>query len=135
MLALRLEGRPIAYKCNFLAGPGSFTFKIAFDENYAGYSPGMLLEIENVRRLHAQSQIAWVDSCADPLNFMFNRLWLTRRTIQNLIVSTGQAPGDFVVSMIPLLSWINRKLKIGKTAGQKVIQRDLHETQNLRATA
>src|SRR5215813_7927568 len=134
MLALRLDGRPIAYKCNFLAGLGSFTFKIAFDENYAGYSPGMLLEIENVRRLHAQSRIEWVDSCADPLNFMFNRLWLTRRTIQNLIVSTGQTPGDFVVSVIPLLSWINRKLKTGKTGGQKVIQRDLHETRNLRAT-
>ena len=117
MQALRLDGRPIAYKLDFLAGRGSFTFKIAFDENYARYSPGMLLEIENVRRLHAQSQIEWVDSCTDPFNFMFNRLWPARRTIQNLIVSTGNAPGDFVVSVIPLLSWINRKLKPGKTAG------------------
>src|SRR5262247_1952656 len=108
MMALRLDGRPIAYKCNFLAGRGSFTFKIAFDENYARYSPGMLLEIENIRRLHAQSQIEWVDSCADPFNFMFNRLWLSRRTIQNLIVSTGKAPGAFIVSVTPLLSWINR---------------------------
>jgi Acetyltransferase (GNAT) domain len=118
MLALRLDGRPIAYKCNFLAGPGSFTFKIAFDEDYAQYSPGMLLEIENVRRLHDQSQIEWVDSCTDPFNFMFNRLWLARRTIQNLTVSTGKAPGDLVVSMTPLLGWINRKLKSGKSAGQ-----------------
>jgi CelD/BcsL family acetyltransferase involved in cellulose biosynthesis len=114
MLAMRLDGRPIAYKLDFLAGRGAFTFKIAFDENYARYSPGMLLEIENVRRLHAQSQIEWTDSCADPFNFMFNRLWLARRTMQNLIVSTGKAPGDFVVSVTPLLSWINRKLKPGK---------------------
>jgi hypothetical protein len=42
---------------------------------------------------------------------MFNRLWLARLTIQNLIVSTGKAPGAFVVSVTPLLSWINRKLK------------------------
>jgi CelD/BcsL family acetyltransferase involved in cellulose biosynthesis len=126
MLALRLDGRPVAYKCDFLAGSGSFTFKIAFDENYSRYSPGLLLEIENVRRLHTQPQIEWVDSCADPFNFMFNRLWPARRTIQNLIVSTGQAPGDLVVSLTPLLSWINRKLKHGKTAGQgfgKVIRR------------
>jgi glycosyltransferase involved in cell wall biosynthesis/CelD/BcsL family acetyltransferase involved in cellulose biosynthesis len=113
MLALRLDGRPIAYKCDFLAGRGSFTFKIAFDESYARFSPGMLLEIENLRRLHAQSQVEWVDSCADPFNFMFNRLWLARRTIQNLTVSTGKAPGDLIVSMTPLLSWINRKLKTG----------------------
>jgi len=111
MLALRLDGRPIASKLNFLAGRASFTFKIAFDENYARYSPGMLLEVENVRRLHAQSRIEWVDSCADPLNFMFNRLWLARRTIQNLIISTGKAPGDLVVSVTPLLSWINRKIR------------------------
>jgi Acetyltransferase (GNAT) domain len=122
MLALRLDGRPIAYKCNFLAGRGSFTFKIAFDENYSRYSPGMLLEIENVRRLHAQSQIEWVDSCTDPINLMFNRLWLARLTIQNLIVSTGKAPGDLVVSVTPLLSWINRKLKSGKTAAQGLRQ-------------
>jgi len=131
MLALRLDGRPLAYKCNFVAGSGSFTFKIAFDENYARYSPGMLLEIENVRRLHAQSRIEWVDSCADPFNFMFNRLWLARRTIQNLVVSTGKAPGDLVVSASPLLSWINRKLQPGKTAGQgfrKEIRNDLLET-------
>src|SRR5262249_32313859 len=131
MLALRLDGRPIAYKCNFLAGLGSFTFKIAFDENYAAYSPRMLLEIENGRRLHAQSRIGWVDSCADALNFMFNRLWLTRRPIQNLIVSTGQTPGDFVVSVIPLLSWINRKLKTDNTGGPGlggVIRQDLLDT-------
>jgi hypothetical protein len=114
MIALRLEGRPIAYKCNFLAGRASFTFKIAFDENYSQFSPGMLLEIENVRRLHAQSKIEWVDSCADPGNFMFNRLWLGRRTIQNVLVSTGKAPGDLFVSASPLFSWINHKFKIGK---------------------
>jgi CelD/BcsL family acetyltransferase involved in cellulose biosynthesis len=111
MLALRLDGRPIAYKLDFLAGRGSFTFKIAFDENYARFSPGMLLENENVRRLHSQSQIEWVDSCTHPFNSMFNRLWLARRTIQNLIVSTGKAPGDLVVSVTPFLGWISRKVK------------------------
>src|SRR5262245_64353616 len=39
MLALRFNGRPIAYKVNFLSGDGSFAFKIAFDEEYARYSP------------------------------------------------------------------------------------------------
>ena len=130
MLALRLDGRPIAFKCDFIAGDGLFTFKIAFDESYSQYSPGMLLEIENVRRLHSKSNIKWVDSCADPYNFMFNRLWRSRRTIQNLTVSASKAPGDLVVSMTPLLSWINRKMNSGKKAGQsshKNILRELSE--------
>jgi CelD/BcsL family acetyltransferase involved in cellulose biosynthesis len=110
MLALRLDGRPIAYKCGFLAGRGLFTFKIAFDENYACHSPGVLLEVENIRRLHTQSRIEWVDSCTGPFDSMFKRLWLSQRMIQDVIVSTGKAPGDLVVSMIPLLKWLNRKI-------------------------
>jgi len=110
MLALRLDGRPIAFKCDFHAGRGLFTFRIAFDENYARNSPGMLLEIENVRRLHARSQIDWVDSCNDSFNFMFNRLWLERRTILDVVVGAGKSWGDWMVAAIPLLKSLNRKL-------------------------
>lgn len=110
MLALRLDGRPIAYKCDFLAGRGLFSFKIAFDEDYACHSPGALLEVENIRRLHTQSQIEWADSCAGPSDSMFKRLWLSQRMIRDVIVSTGKAPGDLVVSMIPLLKWLNGKI-------------------------
>jgi hypothetical protein len=110
MLALRLDGRPIAYKCDFPTGRGLFTFRIAFDENYARNSPGMLLEIENVRRLHARSQIEWVDSCNDSFSLMFNRLWLERRTILDVVVGAGKTWGDLVVAAIPLLKLLNRKL-------------------------
>jgi hypothetical protein len=110
MQALRLDGRPIAYKCDFPAGRGLFTFRIAFDENYARNSPGMLLEIENVRRLHARSQIEWVDSCNDSFSFMFNRLWPARRTILDVVVSAGKSWGDWVVATILLLKLLNRKL-------------------------
>jgi Acetyltransferase (GNAT) domain len=110
MLALRLDGRPIAFKCDFHAGRGLFTFRIAFDENYARNSPGMLLETENVRRLHSRSQIDWVDSCNDSFNFMFNRLWLERRTILDVVVGAGKSWGDWMVAAIPLLKSLNRKL-------------------------
>jgi hypothetical protein len=110
MLALRLDGRPIAYKCDFRAGRGLFTFRIAFDENYARNSPGMLLEIENVRRLHARSQIEWVDSCNDSSSSMFNRLWPARRTILDVVVGAGKSWADWVVATILLLKLLNRKL-------------------------
>jgi len=110
MQALRLDGRPIAYKCDFPSGRGLFTFRVAFDENHARNSPGMLLEIENIRRLHARSQIEWVDSCNDSFSFMFNRLWLWRRTILDVVVGAGKTWGDWVVAAIPLLKLMNRKL-------------------------
>src|SRR5499426_730247 len=110
MLALRLDGRPIAYKCDFPAGRGMFTFRIAFDENYARNSPGMLLEIENVRQLHARSQTDWVDSCNDSFSSMFNRLWPARRTILDVVVGAGKTWGDWVIAAIPFLKLLNRKL-------------------------
>jgi hypothetical protein len=118
MLALRIDGRPIACKCDFLAGRGLFTFRIAYDENYARNSPGLLLEIENMRRLQALSQIEWADSCTDPTNFMFNRLWPERRAIQDVVVGTGKSMGDWVVAAIPLLKLLNRKLLRRNAGGQ-----------------
>ena len=110
MLSLHYEGRSIAHKCNFLAGHGSFAYKIAFDEEYARYSPGVLLEMENINQLHQSSEITWMDSCADPDRFMINQLWSARRTISTLVVGTGKAPGDLIVAAIPMLRWLKRKL-------------------------
>jgi hypothetical protein len=110
MLALRYNGRPIAYKLNFLSGVGSFAFKIAFDEEYARYSPGVLLELENIRLLHERPQIRWMDSCADPERFMINHLWTDRRVIQTIVVSTGKPQGDLALAALPLLKWGNRQI-------------------------
>jgi len=111
MLGLRLAGRWIALKCNFVSGEGAFAFKIAYDEDYARFSPGTLLELENIRRFHARPELRWMDSCADPDHFMANRLWLDRRLLADLVTTTGRAAGDFMVSSLPLLHWISRNLR------------------------
>lgn len=111
MLGLRLDDRPIALKCNFLAESGGYAFKIAYDESHSRFSPGFLLEIENIERLHAEPEIEWMDSCAVPVHFMINRLWLDRRTIQTLLVATGKSPGELIVSLMPLIRWLNRKVR------------------------
>jgi hypothetical protein len=111
MLGLYLDGRPIALKCNLNGGVGSFAFKIAFDESFGPQSPGVLLEAFNIDRLHEQRAVRWMDSCAAPEHFMINRMWTERRLIQNLWVATGRAPGDLVVSLLPLIQWLKRRLR------------------------
>ena len=54
MLGLALDGKWIALKCNFLAGSGGYAFKIAYDEKLSRFSPGVLLELETLSRLHAR---------------------------------------------------------------------------------
>ena len=110
LLGLFLDDRPLALKCNFLSGDGGFAFKIAFDETYRAFSPGFLLEVENVRRLHRRSEIRWMDSCAAAEHAMINRLWPGRRTMATVLFATGRGPGDLLVSLMPLLKWGRRKL-------------------------
>ena len=93
MLALELDGRPVAMKCNLLAGEGAFAFKIAYHEAYARFSPGLQLELENIRAFHARAGLQWMDSCAAPDHFMLNRLWLERRPLIDVLAASGSAPG------------------------------------------
>ena len=62
-LRLDLDGRAVAMLTTFLAPPGAFGFKCTFDEAYARFSPGILLQIENLKALERPG-IAWIDSCA-----------------------------------------------------------------------
>ena len=101
-LALRLNGRPIAMKCNFTSGDAGFAFKIAYDEELARYSPGVLLELENIRRFDCRDDLRWMDSCADPRHPMIDRLWRDRRTIQTTVAGVGRA-STAVVACLPLL--------------------------------
>lgn len=111
MLALRLDDRPIALKCNLLAPPGSFAFKIAFDESLRRYSPGVLLELENIQQFARLRGIDWMDSCADPDHPMIDRLWTERRVIQTMVFGTGGRWGDCCAAALPMLRWAKRLLK------------------------
>lgn len=85
MLKLTLDDKPIAMLVNFLAPPGNFAFKIAFDEDYARFSPGVLLKIEHLKTLN-RPEIAWKDSCAAEDHPMINSLWAERREIVRVTV-------------------------------------------------
>ncbi|QDU37983.1 hypothetical protein Mal4_23020 [Maioricimonas rarisocia] len=111
LLGLFLNNEPIAMKWNFRSGTGSFAFKIAYDESYRKFSPGVHLEIENIRVLHGMPSITWMDSCAVPQHFMINRLWRQRRTIRHLLVSTGRLTGDALVGLAPLARVVRRRFR------------------------
>ncbi len=106
---LDFESRPIAMIVNLLAPPGGYSFKIAYDEGLASYSPGLLMELALIRRLHAQG-IQWMDSCAMPGHPLIEPIWPDRAVRQSLVLSTGRLGGDLAVSLLPLLRWLKRSL-------------------------
>jgi CelD/BcsL family acetyltransferase involved in cellulose biosynthesis len=83
--SMELDGRPIAMLINLLAPPGSFMFKTAYDEDYARFSPGLLLQIENLDTLE-RPRIEWMDSCAAENHSMIDNLWTERRDIVRVTV-------------------------------------------------
>jgi CelD/BcsL family acetyltransferase involved in cellulose biosynthesis len=108
MLALRLDGQPVALKMNLFGGEGAFAFKITFDESFGRFSPGVLLELDNVERAHRVPALRWMDSCAAPNRFMINHLWPDRREMQTVFFATGSRLGALTVALVPLLHFLRR---------------------------
>lgn len=87
-LTLDLDGEPIAMLANFLTPPGAFSYKTAFDERYARFSPGVLVQRENLALLDNPA-IDWCDSCAAADHPMIDHIWRERRAIGRLSVAIG----------------------------------------------
>ncbi len=87
-LALTLGGRRIAMLATFRTAPGAYSFKTAYDEQYAAFSPGMLLQIENLATL-SDPAISWTDSCAAQGHPMIERIWSERRTMVSRNIAIG----------------------------------------------
>lgn len=88
---LSLEGgdRVLAMQCNLAAGDCAFSFKVAHDEAYGRYSPGVQLELFAIEAFHANAELARMDSCADPDNELINRMWPDRRRLASMALPLG----------------------------------------------
>lgn len=86
---MKFDGRPIAAGIVFQSRDHAAFWKIAFDEEFAAYSPGAQLTLAIGRSLAQDSTINFVDSCAMPDHPMIDHLWVERREIIDLFVGSG----------------------------------------------
>ncbi|KUR70604.1 cellulose biosynthesis protein CelD [Novosphingobium fuchskuhlense] len=89
-LSLELDGQPIAMLATLISPPGAFSYKTAFDEHFARFSPGVLLQLENLALLE-RAGVRWADSCAAPDHPMIDSLWRERRVIGRYSIAIGGA--------------------------------------------
>jgi CelD/BcsL family acetyltransferase involved in cellulose biosynthesis len=97
--ALRLDGQPLAMLASFMCPPGAFAFKTAFDECYARFSPGSLLQVENIGVLD-RPEIEWSDSCAAMNHPMIDQFWRERRSIVSRNIAIGGAARQLLFRLI-----------------------------------
>jgi CelD/BcsL family acetyltransferase involved in cellulose biosynthesis len=113
---LRLDAgdRPVAMLVNFLTPPGSFSFKTVFDESFARFSPGVLIQIENLNILD-RPDIGWMDSCAMDDHPMIDSLWEERRAIIRVTVRLKGARRSAVFALC-------RALEIASAAVRRIVR-------------
>ena len=112
-LSLHLDGRPIAMLASFLTPPLAYSFKTTFDERFARYSPGVLLQLENLAML-GRPGIAACDSCAAANHPMIDHIWRERRAIGRMSIAIGGATRQLLFRQVS-----RAELSRGQTAGRE----------------
>ncbi|ABS64604.1 hypothetical protein Plav_2997 [Parvibaculum lavamentivorans DS-1] len=125
---ITLDGKPLAMLASFRAGAGVYTFKIAFDESYAKYSPGALLMMKLIGTFLRDERTAWVDSCAIPNHPMIDHIWAQRRPMRSVLVSSGNRFSkplvSYVAAMMRIADLARARLRVVYARIRKEIEHD-----------
>jgi CelD/BcsL family acetyltransferase involved in cellulose biosynthesis len=98
-LGLQAGVQVLAFSTALLAGPGLFGFKKAYDETFARWSPGTLLDLEVLAWFHAMGNLDWLDTCSAPDEPAGGQLFGDRRPIRTLLLPVSVA-GRAAAAMI-----------------------------------
>jgi CelD/BcsL family acetyltransferase involved in cellulose biosynthesis len=92
--------QPVAMIINFVERGAAYSFKIAFDESFARFSPGVLLEIELLFELAKRTDISFIDSCAQADHPMIDSIWRERRSIAALNIGKRNAASNALFKVL-----------------------------------
>jgi CelD/BcsL family acetyltransferase involved in cellulose biosynthesis len=84
---LRHEGKAIASLFGMVEGDRAWIVKIAHDEAFAKFSPGVLLVLDATQSLFAEGGVKLVDSCAIPGHPMIDRIWRDRIAMADVLIA------------------------------------------------
>jgi CelD/BcsL family acetyltransferase involved in cellulose biosynthesis len=83
---LILNKRTIAAAITLYSGDYAWFWKVAYDEEFARYSPGVQVSIDLTEALEADRRVALVDSCAVADHPMIDHLWSGRIPMADWLV-------------------------------------------------
>ncbi len=91
--SVTLDGRPVAMVVSLVERSTLFTWKIAYDERLAAYSPGAQLMLGLPATVFGATEVRSIDSCAAPDHPMIDRLWPERRPMATVVIGPRPSPG------------------------------------------
>ena len=84
---LALNGRTVASMYAIVEGDQAWLGKIAYDEAFAKYSPGVLLILYATEQLFAETGLKLIDSCAIPGHPMIENIWRDRTDMADVMIA------------------------------------------------
>lgn len=97
VLSLEGGGQTLAMQMWLRGGSGLVLIKLAHDERYARFSPGIHLEVESFDFFHHQTDADWIDSCAGANNESQLHIFPDRTRILTVLFSLGSRVDAMVV--------------------------------------
>ncbi|HMK81442.1 MAG TPA: GNAT family N-acetyltransferase [Xanthobacteraceae bacterium] len=88
---LMQNNHALATTITLRSGASAWFWKIAYDEGFARYSPGVQLALDLTEHLLAEHEIQRVDSCATADHPMIDHLWRERLALGDLLVAPSRA--------------------------------------------
>ena len=85
-----IDGKAIASMIVLIMNGEAYTWKTAFNEEYARYSPGKLLTAQITDWHLDDANIVRTDSCAVPDHPIMSRLWQEREAMGTLLIGLRQ---------------------------------------------
>ncbi|MEM0924817.1 MAG: GNAT family N-acetyltransferase [Planctomycetota bacterium] len=97
---LTLDQDVVAALVDLRVGNRFYGFKTAYDERFAEYSPGLLIEHQNLANIHA-SHCELFDACASADNQMLNGLYADRIAFENFVLGLTPSMAPWVNHLMP----------------------------------
>jgi hypothetical protein len=120
-LSLEAGSTVLAQTTALVAGEGLFGFKRAYDEAFARWSPGALLDLDVIGWFHDMRSLAWLDTCSAPEDVDGSRLFGDGRAVCTLGIPLSPL-GTAAAAMVPTAVRVRRYVKSSR-AGQLVRRR------------
>jgi CelD/BcsL family acetyltransferase involved in cellulose biosynthesis len=96
---LLADGRPIAALVTLRSGPCAWCWKIAYDETFGRFSPGVQLLLDVTQSLLDDPGVSCADSCATAGHPMIDHIWRERLALADRLVALGpQRPFGFAAA-------------------------------------
>jgi CelD/BcsL family acetyltransferase involved in cellulose biosynthesis len=111
---LCVNGKAVAACITLRSGPSAWCWKIAYDEDFARFSPGAQLLVRVTGELLSDATIASADSLATPDHPLIDHIWRERCTMSDRLIAVRTD------SFVPfsVISRLEAMRRLGRAAGR-----------------